>query len=421
MNIHWDSLEISETEISVDIINSEANSVRIRENKKAGVRVLKDGNVGIGAAKGQFDFDELFERAQASLALKMKAEFDIPYSGVNTFKKGECNLSPEVFYGIATEFINRIRNKNFILSNNIKLLKRKIRVRNSKSTDLYLETSGWSASIVFKHRNSLGIMDGVISDNGLGVPNFDNLIQQSEQYFNFFDKKVSFKDFFNISSEKNYYSKLPVLLINPEEHFFSKLKQEFSGKEYHNGTTIFSNELNNKIFSEKINILDSNIFLNAGIYMPFDTEGTLRENKDLFLIKNGVFYDLAYDLKTAFKLNKKPTGNGFRTITGNGSTGYTHLNILPGEKTVKDLSLKPIIVPMVCAGGDMVDNGNYSTPVQLAFIVHKGEIIGRLPEFSMNFSFIRALNEDLIDISSERWQNSSLNPALLIKADIFVN
>jgi predicted Zn-dependent protease len=425
----WEELEVSESEISVDIRNSKANSVRIKKDKKASVRVIRDNFVGIGAAKGEYSLDVLKEKALDSLLLGMKADFDFPADKTGRFEKGTFEITPEQAFSAVEQLLSKIKHPDYILSNNIKFKNMTISIRNSNNTDLSFKTGCWRAGVVFKHKDSMGIMDGIIGDGGTGNYDFSDMIERVPQYFNAFETPLSFKDMFGIDSgesktssdEKGFKAKLPVLLIHAEDHFFSKLMREFTGREYHRGTTIFNKSLGKKIFHEDITIVDSCSPESNSIYMPFDMEGTLRNDPELVMIENGVFKNLAYDLKNARKYNAEPSGNGFRGITSNGSTSFTDLSLRPGSRSIEELTENPVVMPFVCAGGDILDNGDYSTPVQLGFVVHKGRVIGRLPEFTMHTSLKDAFLNDFTAVSSERWYPRAQNPAMLINAVVSEN
>lgn len=421
-NYSWEEFEIFESEISVDIRNSKANSVRIKKDKKASVRVIKDNMIGIGAAKGEYSLKDLKERAVNSITLGMKADFDFPEGREKSFKKGVYEITPEEAFSAVENLLLKIKNPDYILSNNVKFKNTHLSIRNSNNVALSFSSGSWSAGIVFKNKDSMGIMDGVIGDGGVGTYDFKDMISKVPKYFKAFENRVSFHEFFKDSSKSaTFKGKLPTLLIHPEDHFFSKIMKEFTGREYHKGSTIFNNCLGKRIFHEDITMVDSCCPESGTVFMPFDMEGILRENSDFVLIEKGILKNLAYDLKNARKYKVKPSGNGFRGITSNGSTGFTNLNILPGNKTIKELTKIPTVMPFVCAGGDILDNGDYSTPVQLGFIVQDGQIIGRLPEFTMHTSLGNAFLNDFVSLSSERWYPRAQNPAMLINADISEN
>jgi len=50
----------------------------------------------------------------------------------------------------------------------------------------------------------------------------------------------------------------------------------------------------------------------------------------------------------------------------------------------------------MASGGDMTPDGHYATPVQLAYLVENGEIVGKLPDISIAGDFFDLIGKDYL-------------------------
>ena len=51
---------------------------------------------------------------------------------------------------------------------------------------------------------------------------------------------------------------------------------------------------------------------------------------------------------------------------------------------------------MSASGGDYTPSGHYATPVQMAYLVENGSVVGRLPELNISGDFFTILGEDYL-------------------------
>ena len=72
-------------------------------------------------------------------------------------------------------------------------------------------------------------------------------------------------------------------------------------------------------------------------------------------------------------------------------------------------------------GGDFTDKGDYSSPLQLSYLLQKGEIVGRLPQITVRTSINEMFNHGLIEIASDGFYKNSIQPSLFTEMDVIVN
>ena len=69
----------------------------------------------------------------------------------------------------------------------------------------------------------------------------------------------------------------------------------------------------------------------------------------------------------------------------------------------------------IAAGGEFTDEGDYSTPVQLAYMMENGELVGRLPQFSLRSSVQKMFGSDLLEIAKTPFSGIDPNPTLVME------
>ena len=130
-------------------------------------------------------------------------------------------------------------------------------------------------------------------------------------------------------------------------------------------------KLNEKVFSDKLTIIEdpkNDDYPGATI---FDDEGTETEKKEI--IKDGVLKTYLYNIKEAKEQNQKTTGNGYSSIS------TRNMYIKPGDKTLEEMmkKLKNGIYITDCMGSMNTainpNTGNISLQI-FGFIIENGEI-----------------------------------------------
>ena len=99
-----------------------------------------------------------------------------------------------------------------------------------------------------------------------------------------------------------------------------------------------------------------------------------------------VFLTLISDARNAKKYGVPATGNGQRNFDSGVMLRNNTLALSPGVKTTQVIlnSLDKCLVIDMAAGGDFTDSGDFSTPVQVGFLLEKGKVVGRLLQITVN-------------------------------------
>jgi PmbA protein len=196
----------------------------------------------------------------------------------------------------------------------------------------------------------------------------------------------------------------------------------FGGRAFLEGRSCFSGKQGEQVAAPAISIWDDATDPRT-LGAPFDFEGVPRQRVDL--VKDGIFLDAVYDLRTAKQVGRTSTGHG---LPHPNSEGPFPLNLFmaEGDATVEE---------MVAATerGILVSRFHYSNivnPVESSitgmtrdgtFLIENGEIAGPVMNFRFTQSIIEALsNVSMVgreaELASEFFFSASRVPALRIDA-----
>lgn len=172
-------------------------------------------------------------------------------------------------------------------------------------------------------------------------------------------------------------------------------------------------KLNEKVFSDKLTIIEDPKNEDYPGATIFDDEGTETEKKEI--IKDGVLKTYLYNIKEAKEQNKKTTGNGYSSIS------TRNMYIKPGDKILEEMmkKLKNGIYITDCMGSMNTainpNTGNISLQI-FGFIIENGEIkCGFEPSVMTTTIFELLSNIEEIENQVTFIKQSVGSPCLLVK------
>lgn len=198
--------------------------------------------------------------------------------------------------------------------------------------------------------------------------------------FNMSSKKIEFNKIKNLIKEKikeaedkiNATScksgKYNIVLKNNCVYsLMNRLTQLFYAEKINNNLSCLTNKCGNKIFSDKINIIEDPSNDKYVGKRLFDDEGTKTFYKEI--VKNGIFKVKLYDNKNALKDNTSSTGNSF---------GVRNMYIKKGELTYEELLKKcnnGIVIDYISGLHSGLDNvtGEFSLQAQ-GYVIKEGRL-----------------------------------------------
>lgn len=185
-----------------------------------------------------------------------------------------------------------------------------------------------------------------------------------------------------------------------------RLAAGLSGRSIYENISPVAQKLGEKIYSEKLTVLDNPLDDKYPGSRAFDDEGTACA--PLTLVDRGVLGSFYYDLNYAKKLGTASTGHGYRTgpwggdpITLKPGPTLCHLFIKPGEASLEKLigmmDRGLVVEGALGAHSGNIPNGDYSVGVSPGLYVENGEIMGRVKDAMVAGNIYQTL-KDVVEL-----------------------
>ena len=370
-----------ENEISFQ--NYSLNEIKNKIQTGYSLRIIKDGKIGTSYTKNLLDRNALVNNALKSLKGEIEADFSFPE-----------NYKVDLLDSFDSEIVSMSSKK---ILDNSKMISEFIKGKTSGQLNVY---SGFGQSET-----------RIINSNGLNVETRDSyhydmpIIMYPRTYANIGHFSIS-KGFNQIGNSvlrnliKMYDSGLKEVspcsgnvqvVFTPRSLYalMSRLEVATNAKNIFQKVSPIKDKLGEKIFSEKLTIIDDpKNPLNVGA-RSFDDEGVFTDR--LVLVENGVLKSFFSDLNYAEKLKMKPTGNGYKKMAWGGETvalastpNLRCPSILPGDDTLESMiaGIKRGVLLFGALGAHSgnVINGDFSIGLNPGLYIENGEILGRVKD-----------------------------------------
>lgn len=190
-------------------------------------------------------------------------------------------------------------------------------------------------------------------------------------------------------------------------------KNMISAQQIHKKVSCLENKINEKIFSNKLTIVEEPQNDRYPGYIEFDKEGTETYNK--VIVENGILKTYLYDNKEAKVVEKNSTGNNY----GNIST--RNMYITPSEKTLDEL-LKEMndgiyITEKMGAENSSISESTGNISIQIfGFIVENGKLVAGFTPAVMSTTIFELLSNIELIGNDLRFTSKDVGaPSLYIK------
>lgn len=380
---------IIDDEVSVKIAGSAMESLRAKRVKRTGLRVYRDGLIGVSGYMGEEGEAAALERASAALAHKVpypcapEAGFERSQEeGGKPFTAGALDAeAAAVLAALKKDF------PQFIFSSSgIKSGTTSVALKNDAGLDLASSVTSHSFGMMYKLASSAGILDGWFSTDGP--------VYERAAYLAYASEMLSAQlNPVPLPSE----GKLPVFFEDGDQLVRNIFVRELDGMTFGAGGSLFSGKTGRTLFSDGLTLFNGR----ARNDLPFfDAEGLRGEG--FMHIADGVLKAPYCDKKAAAKYGFRPSGHAYAAYDGAPATGSSGLTIKPQDKTVKEmLGGQPAVYVSVASGGDFTSEGAFGTPAQVAFLMKDGRLVGRLPELQLSSHVYDMYGKDFLGVSAD--------------------
>ena len=370
--------------VTLNVTGGKIDSFREQEETTGTVRVYENGCIGVAGCLGTPDENALTDKAREALAL------GIPYPSSlggalekEILHEEEIIPVPELLPAMQ-RFLNRLGEAcpRFAFSNKISLDYTKSEYRNSKGRRLGCSGRSLSVSLLAQSRGSGNLYDTGFFFKG---DRFDEEALLSE-----FKKQY---DAFYLPADLTP-GRYPVVLDASD--LFGTVLRQFIAETYVSGASLLSGKLGQKAFSERLSLKsDMNPATNAGTRF-FDTEGCVASDLRPALIEKGVLTGLLTTKKSAERFELPNLGTAEAAYDGVPGLGFRRFFVEPTAKTLGALVPGKAVYVVMTSGGDMTPGGRFAAPVQMAYLMENGELVGRLPDLNIGGEFYDMLGKDYL-------------------------
>ena len=395
---------IKETQHSVtlNVAAGKIDSFRELERTTGTVRVYENGLIGVAGCLGEPDEDALTEKAKEALA------FGIPYPWMpdeplvlEDLHEEEIIPVPQ-FIPVMQDLLDRLGElcPKFALSNKIRMEYNRSEYRNSAGRRLVSSGRVLSIELLAQNRGSGNLFDTFLVWFG---DSFD-----AEKVLKCFKKQY---DAFYTPADLEP-GRYPV--VSDASDMIQSFAKNFVGDLYAAGASLLSGKLGEKVFSEKLTVRDDMNPATAHSVCFFDAEGCTALDFRPSLVENGVLTGLLTTKKTAGQYGISNLGTASSAYDGVPQIGFHRIWLDPTVKSLKELVPGKSVYVVVASGGDTTPDGHFATPVQMAYLMEDGELIGRLPDLNISGSFFDMLGKDFIGcVHNDPQENSILSAVVM--------
>lgn len=379
-------ITIREKETAVKIQNTKIDAIRTKDIVKKGVRVYKDGKIGISGAVGNISDKDLVDNAIENLSANISYPYDLSADLKDHRDYNKEKISSNELMELADEILEKLRKEysDFDFSERINTKEISCTMKNTQGLDLEYKDAYMSLGLILKEKKSANVFDGFLQYYGRSF-DLDKFWEFNEELLAAYRKKVSLPEG----------ERLPVFMLEfyELENFLSR---SLNGELYATGSSLFSNKIGEQLFNEKITIQQNR----DPQHMPqpfFDMEGVVLKGDAYNLIEKGKLVNVYTDKRTAHTYNLPHTGAASGAYDGIPTLSRAPLRFVVDSDDIKAaLDGQMAILVAVSSGGDFTSDGSFATPVQVGFLFDGQRILGKLPEFTMRSHLYKLLGEDYI-------------------------
>ena len=195
-----------------------------------------------------------------------------------------------------------------------------------------------------------------------------------------------------------------------------------NGKNVYTGISPIARKLGQKLFDDKITVVDDPTLDGKFSSASYDDEGVPHRRN--VLVERGVLKGFIYDLKTAAQSGVESTGNGSRSLFSPPSPSPTNLIFEAGETPLADMIAgidRGLLVQNALGlGQGNVISGAFSNSLSLAYKVEKGEIVGRVKDVSISGNVYDLLQQVAAVSRETEWVYSSFHLPHVLLSDMNV-
>ncbi len=389
-----DSAEVHLTETHAVEVTFESGAIKSAERKTVyglGLRVIRNGRIGFSSTTDPSRIDELIERARSASAFGKEAGFDFPGKAVpavvETCDPAVADCAPGTLAAEGRRTVDMLRSAcpKGLANITFSAVEKRVRIANTSGLDASYRSTEFDHSVV------LNIVDGDsilwIEDGG----RYGALDIHTEAYVESIRRQYRDAE----KKAPKISGCLPVIFTAKEmPNVIEAVKLGVNGMSRIKGDSPLIGREGEPVLGN-VTLVDDPFIPNAPGSRPFDAEGVVSRRN--ILLDRGVFSGLLHDLHTGSAAGGETTGNAGRGALTPPSVSSSNLVMSTGESSLEDMisgCREGILLYGVVGGGQSnLIAGDFSVSVMMGFLVHGGEIAGRLVDTMISGNVYEAFGD----------------------------
>ncbi|HID10854.1 MAG TPA: TldD/PmbA family protein [Candidatus Latescibacteria bacterium] len=385
-------------------------SIKTSQTILIGLKVIADGRVGESHVTDPEDVDLLVEKALSLAKFGREVGYTFPKEkapDVKLYDEAVAEIPTERLVDQCREMLGLVKAYNPDITVYAYAAKQLVRTHVANTTGLDFEGEGTGYSLrVYGELVQEG--DILMAGYGRGWRRAEidpsEVARRAVERFRMAERIVQVRS-----------GRMPVL-FTPEglEVLLLSLRLGLSGKNVLLGSSPLSGKLGEEIADPKISLTDSGVEdyrMGSGHY---DGDGV--PTGRTVLIEEGVLRNFLYDLDTATRAGKKPTGN-----TGCSPNNWLLVpGDIPNEEMLEGVEEGIVVDDVLGLGQGNPISGEFSVNVALGYKVENGEVVGRVKNTMLAGNVYEALKHVLVVGSRAEWVRGTLcaPPVLVDKLSV---
>jgi len=388
-----ETITMQEKKLGLTATNSKVTAVLRSNIKKTGIRLYDGQHLGIAGAIGSYNDEELTKSAKQMLDVKMPYAAEPAADIKRSLDISGCDTTDEEFAEIAHKLLDAADKKypKFMFNGKMYLSQKEDSLINSRGVELVQKDKTMEFGLLIKHRDSKNLMDSFGSVETRGGLSFEEILEALTYTCETYDNKIDFTD----KEEK-----IPVVIFGQHFEFGMKFITDLRGDVFASGASLFSGKIGEKLFDDKFSLM---VHRNPKKGLNFfDGEGVVLPDDKFALIENGVLKSPYTSKRMAKQFNLPITGTAGMVYDSAPDANPMCLAIERSDKTIKELlGGRKAIFAVMAAGGDFTPQGEYASPIQVAYMYDGENLLGRLPQLSMSSNIFDMFGKDFIGASTD--------------------
>lgn len=394
--------------LEVKFTGGEVKTALARESSGVGLRVIRDGKLGFVGSRDTSPegLERLLVNLESSLEVGDAVAFDLPEpqpapAGADALEEPDAataalEVADLVAVGKQALAALKERHPKVVYEATVRRSVGQSALRSSRGVTTEDRYTVFSFSVEANRTQD----EDVLIDWAYGVGpsrasvDLDALVERLADRLTWSEQTVPFRP-----------GKMPVIFTpSGSLTVWSPVLQALSGKAVMLGTSPLRERVGEQIASPAIRLTDDGLLPGGLGSSAFDDEGVPRRTRHL--IEDGVLRGFVHDLETAQATGGAPTGNGERGgATGKPGPGFSNVVLRGGETPWADMlagvKYGLLVHSVMGMGQGNTLPGNFSNPIDLAFLIEDGQVKGRVKDASIAGNVYTLLSDQLGGLSAE--------------------